>query len=269
MVDINNSEAFAFGRDYSGSGNWLDRANGHDGVITGATWVDAGAASYFGFDGNDQIAIPNAAGLNFALADSFTLGVCYEMTDISAKQTLMSKKDVDDNTDGYWVGSLTASVANVKISDGANSTQDPSTGTPVNNTVHTVVYVRDRAADDVNTKLDGETGTGKTDTLTGSSTTTRAVRLGANHITTNYFLTGRIYSYCIIRSALSDAEAVILDLQLRNQTTAASGIDESRLGSPEGWGFVRMGFALFAARPRLVRPEGLLLPERLIIPGTA
>lgn len=216
MVDITDSEAYAFAKNYSGSGDWLDEANSHDGAITGATWVDNSGDSYFDFGTNDQIAIPDAANLDFAVGVSFTIGVAVHAADYStgATQSFINKRT--GSASGWLLRVTGAASGRFEIEDtSANNPEDSITGFS-DNTKHTVIGVRNVGDDDLEIFLDG-TGSGSptTDSTTATLANAEDVILGGPAGGAD--LIGRIYSYCIIRQALSDAEIGVLHTQLFDQ----------------------------------------------------
>ena len=264
MTDITAAVARANARNYSGSGDWLDESgNSHDAAITGASWTDAGASSYFTFNGtSDLMTILSHADLNFSATDEWTIGIACRVTDVTpaASQHILAKRG---GSDGWLLFNNTGGSGLVLIDGVTSGSVNDSKAMTGDGADTTLIGVRNNSDDDIEIFIDGVgSGSSTADTTTGGFSTANDVTIFASAVPGSY-TAGRVYSYAIIRSPFTDAEVAALHSNLINQALP------SNLGSPEGWGFVRMGFALFAARPRLVRPEGLLLPERLIIPGTA
>ena len=259
---------------YAGAGTWLNEATvgsvGDSSSISGATYDGAGDTKW-DFDGNnDFIDWADDAELDFGAADSFTIGAGVSAADYTpaAQWAVISKRNINDTG---WELSANINGPFMEIEDASAATDfnQESTGLPGNGADATLIMRRDVNADNLVIFVNGTpeavpTADGTADTLANGI----VLRLGARGGGANDYL-GGVFSMCVIRGALTDGEigagADTLHDHLLNQTVPVAAM----LGSPEGWGFVRMGFGWLATRPRLVRPEGLLVPERLIIPRTA
>ena len=235
MADILDAVVRMYARNYSGSGNWLDESgNSHDAVITGAAFTDAGASSYFTFDGiSDEMLIADHADLDMNLTDAWTIGVGIRATDYtpSGTETLLIKVG---NTTNYELDMPTTNGPRVLIFESGNLPLDQSGTVPSNGTDSTAIGVRNIVDDDIECFVDGSGNGGAADVTTGSAAGGGSLAIGSG--VSARFFAGRVFSMCVIRSALTDAEVVTLADHLLNQTVPASSF-----GQPVGWGFVRMG----------------------------
>ncbi len=220
MASILDSVVYAFAKNYSGSGDWKDESsNGavHDGSINGATFNDVGDASYFAFDGtNDSITTADHADFTVEAAQDYTIGVGFRDDRTSQTSGVLTNKVNAGGEKGWWLLAQSNNTIAFTMDDDSTNPED-TIAAPAEGTDNSVIGVRNASDADMEIFLNG-TGSGSATAETlGDQDSNDAVTLGAISGPTNP-LQGRIFSWCVIRSALTDAEVVILADNLLNQT---------------------------------------------------
>lgn len=209
-----------------------------DGESKTYTLNQAGAAElirlvdrpHFWFDTNAKVSIPDDPALDFALADDFTIGVGLRAYDTTTNRFL-AKRNAGGVNEGYMLYLAGTGIA-CFIKDTAGNTTSDETAAITSGAAITAIAVRNRGDDDLEVFSSGVgTGSPTTDTATATLANNGALTIGE---ALGNFFQGEIWSYVILREALSDSEVAALHSQLLNQAHPS-------LGASEGWGTVRMG----------------------------
>ena len=198
--------AYALAKNWSQSGDWLNEGTGgstHDATITGATYTDAGAASYWTVDGNDRFEIDDNASLDFTSGQEFTVGIGCR---------------ADDWTPGFDQGLITKRVGGIGwaitsdesdsgkprgIHDGSVVFDAVTTATPSAGADHTIILTL------IGTTLeiyaDG-VASGSPTTITAKDVSNGGKVYLAYYEQLDSYLTGRVFSYAVIRQGLTAAQ---------------------------------------------------------------
>ena len=234
---LGSAVARAFANNYSGSGDWLNEGTGgssHDMTITNATYTADGGGDYFDLDGaGDFLSTPDHVDLDQGQNDSFTLGIAFYATDVTSVQ-LIEKRNVV--TEGYAIAINSSSKLLGLVEDtGGTLAVDVTTGALSTATKYTGIMVVNETAGTLEIFLDGVgTGTAAGTGSVGDRSNAIALFIGRLSDGTQE-ATVRVFSYCLIPLALTDAEVVLLDTDLKNQTVSSGGTTSYASSSISTW----------------------------------
>ncbi len=217
-------EALYQAHKYSGSGDWLDEANGHDAapvsdpVFTPGVLGDA----FFTLDGSNRFTIPNAAGLQFGATDPFTVIGLATTPSFAIGMTLLSNRTgLGSSNDGYRLSETgSAGTPNIEIADGTVETVATSaTGSVAVDTLFSAACVRSITSDNLQMYVDGvASGTAATDATTASLDSSAATTIGNLTVGSNAWV-GRVYAIGISRSELTAAQLLSVSTELMTGKT--------------------------------------------------
>jgi len=196
-------------KNYSGSGDWLDESgNGHDAVITGATFTSDADGKYFAFNGSsDLMTIANHADLNFGTTDPLTAMAVCRTAQTGSQAYLLDKNQSGPGWALIYGGTYTSLI----VDDGPNRVYDLTANLTIN-TIQTVAGVRNIVDDDVESFLDGVgTGSPTTDTTTATLSNANSLLLGRF---SGFWWNGDIFAVAVWREALSDADVAAAGVAL-------------------------------------------------------
>lgn len=197
---------------YSGSGNWIDEASGHDAVISGSPSFDG---EKFTLDGaTDYFTVADHADLNFGSGDSFTVMVCFAPVDDLAGGSLIDKRNGAGA--GYDILGGATWIHRINGTSGVPDDRYTSNAS-FNGVKKTTALRRDVGLDQVEAFLNGVgTGSPSADSTNGSLNTTDPLRIGVRGAGASLFLAADIYAVAIWRVALSSADLLAAHNEMMN-----------------------------------------------------
>ncbi len=208
MAEIDDAVVLMQGKNYSGSGDWLDESgNGHDATPNNTSFD----TDHFVLNGTTAyLEITTHADFEFGASDDLTVMIVFEVDDVSTgSQFLFDTKIAGSNNKGYNANTSASGGATVKIADGSVQSNDTFASAISDDTKYSVCLVRNTGDDDIECFVDGTgTGTPTTDATTASLTNHTNLFLGCYSGTSGpggLYLGGFIYALAIWDRALSDS----------------------------------------------------------------
>jgi hypothetical protein len=157
---------------------------------------------------DDYLETPDAADLDFAANEPFTVLAAFRKHGTSGGEVLIAKRDLSAATNAGWHLAVTAvtNTATLRIADGTDTTID--TGTAAFSTGVATVFAgrRSTAADQVEAMKDGASDGATTDATTGTLANALTLRIGRSSGAGTTYFDGEFMGAAVFRSALSDSE---------------------------------------------------------------
>ncbi len=217
-------EVLLQGKNYSGSGNWLDESgNSHD-----ATPVDTPTfrSDHFVLNGSSQyLEIADHDNLDFADGEDFTAMVALRSYTVTGGQdTILAKRTTTSGSAGTvgWLLRLNNAAVGIILDDGVTAPSDANT--LIINQYAVVVGRRDDTTPEVEAFLDG-VGSGSPGTgNAGDLTNAEVIRIGAKSGAAGNYFNGEIYAVALWRALLTDAEIVLAGQELAGEKRLLLGV---------------------------------------------
>jgi hypothetical protein len=170
-------------------------------------------------DGASYFEVADHADLDFATSDSFTIAACGRVPDVTpaAASVLIGKKDDLTTAIGPSLYLDTDSKVKFVIDDGTNPPVTAESAAISAGLAFTASGVRNATGNTLQVFINGvASGASVADTTTGTLANARPLRIGANSAATpGSFLTGGVFGWAVLGSALDATDSLQLDAELR------------------------------------------------------